>query len=650
MGVLTNSVEKRATLENPSTSLAEALGAMSPVDGVSVNEQTALRLSHVYAAINILSNSIASIPLDLYRKSDGQKIKDTDHPVYDLIHAHPNDEQTSYLFRHVLQGHVSRYGNGFCYVVRQGDVPQELMILHPKKVQLKRQQGRLFYKYQDISDLLPAQDVIHIRAFSNDGMVGLSLIEVVAKEVLGLGLAAQKFATKWFENSGSHGAVLEHPGNLSEDAITQLRNQLQRDYAGLGHAHKFKIFEEGMTLKEIGGNPEDSQLLETRQFSVADASRIWNIPLHKLADLSKATLNNVEQMSISFVRDSIRPWLVNWEQELEKKLLTKNERREYFIRFNIEGLLRGDSQARAEFYKTMWEMGAYSINEIRDKEDDNPVENGDTRFVPLNFAPLGTPQERSEQRTEARSSDMRLKLINAWQSVFEKDIQRAVDIEVNDTRKAAVKHLERRDQQSFYQFLEDYYQDSGEFDSKLRSAVAGTFTTYALEQAKEAGLEVDSEWDQADRDQFVQAYIDTFALRYRESSRAQLESVAAEAISDGVAAVEAVNQRLDEWQGEASVPKAAKQADQETRQLGNSVARMVFASAGFRLLWDSETGGDTCPSCTSLHGVTVGRQDPFIPKGQTLQTNTEQNPFPAKTNIYHAPLHRGCNCTVRPST
>ncbi len=405
MGVLDKLFETRASLENPSTDLKNpaswlytALGIQPASSGISVSEKSALGFSPVWAAIRCISDAIAQLPLVLYRRTDRGRERATDHPLYPLMHDEPNEFMTSAVFRETLQAHVLGWGNTYALIERGNDARvRSLLPLLPDRTRPEIIDGKLWYvsHMDDGQRVLYEKDVIlHIPGLGFDGIKGYSPIRI-HMETIGLGMAAQKFGAKFFAQGSRVAGVIEHPTKLTPEAADRIRSQWDKIYSGIDNAHRTAVLEEGMKYRQIGIPPEEAQFIESRKLSVIDVARIYRLPPHKLGELDKATFNNVQQLNIHFVTETLQPWIVRWEQELNRKLLTPRERQEYFFKFNVNGLLRGDSKARSEFYRELWNIGVLSQNEIRELEELNAVEGGDTYFVPLNMAPVDVAKQNN---------------------------------------------------------------------------------------------------------------------------------------------------------------------------------------------------------------------------------------------------------------
>jgi len=353
--------------------------------GVEVNETLALNLSAVYACAQVLSQTIGSLPLHVYQRTSDGKSRAAGHPLYRILHDAPNREMTSMSWRQAIMLHLCLWGNHYSEIERDADGnPVALWPITPWRVSLKRVNKQLVYAVALDSGVVdvPFANILHIKGLSYDGLLGLPPMRA-AKEAIGLGLAAQKYAAKFFANDARPGGILEHPGQLSDEASARLRKSFEKTHEGLDNKFRVAVLEEGMKFNAVGVPPEDAQLLETRKFGVSEIARYFRMPLHKISDLDRSTNNNIEHQAIEFVTDTIRPWLVNIEQELSFKLFSGD----YFPEFLIEGLLRGDIKTRYAAYAIGRQWGWLSADDIRERENMNrlPGGQGVIYLTPLNM-------------------------------------------------------------------------------------------------------------------------------------------------------------------------------------------------------------------------------------------------------------------------
>ena len=378
--------------------------------GKSVSEKTALQTTAVYACVRILAETIASLPLHTYRYSPGGKEKVQDHPLYPLLHSEPNPEMTSFVFRETLMGHLLLWGNAYAQIIRDGrGRVLGLYPLLPSKMLVSRtDQGILFYQYEKDGQtyFLSNQEVLHIPGLGFDGLVGYSPI-AMAKNAIGMAIATEEYGAKFFANGASPGGVLEHPGVVKDPG--KIRESWNAVYQGSGNAHRVAVLEEGMKFQPIGIPPEQAQFLETRKYQLNEIARIFRIPPHMIGDLEKSSFSNIEQQSLEFVMYTLDPWVIRWEQAIQRALLSGGEKRQYFVKFNVDGLLRGDYQSRMNGYAVGRQNGWLSANDIRELENLNrisPELGGDLYLINGNMTKLadaGMFAAANKTKTEERA-------------------------------------------------------------------------------------------------------------------------------------------------------------------------------------------------------------------------------------------------------
>lgn len=342
--------------------------------GVVVNEETAMRTSAVYACVRVIAETVASLPLPLYKRLPRGKEKATYHPLYTVLHDMPNSDMTSFSFRETMMTHLLLWGNAYAQITRRGNQIVELWPLHPAYIRIEREPvtNKLIYKYTSGTQevIYTNEQILHIQGLSIDGVKGLSPISM-ARETIGLAQATEEFGSRFFSNGARPGGILQHPGIVKDPE--RLRKSWEEVYKGVQNSHKIAVLEEGMQYKEIGIPPNDAQFLETRKFQLNEICRIFRVPPHLIGDLERATFSNIEHQSIDFVVHTIRPWLVRWEQAIQKALIPEEERAIYFAKFTVDGLLRGDFKTRMDGYAVGRQNGWYSANDIRDLEELNPI-------------------------------------------------------------------------------------------------------------------------------------------------------------------------------------------------------------------------------------------------------------------------------------
>jgi len=645
MGLLSKLKEEKqqtSNLANPAQWLINMFNPNSS-SGQTVTEETAMRNTAVYAAVRIIAETVASLPLNVYREEDGIKEKAKDNYLYRLLHNKPNDIMTSFTWREVMLAHLLLWGNHYSQLEldRSGQITN-IWPLMPGDTQVKKYNKQLFYVYNPPDKeqtIYNSDEILHVPGLGFNGFAGKSVISM-SREAIGLGLSAEEFGARFFSQGAQPGGIVEYPSTLSDPAFQRYKKEVQNKYQGLGNAHKIMVLEEGMKYHQTGIPPDDAQFLETRKFQIEEIARIFRVPPHMLADLDRATFSNIEQQSIDFVVNTIRPWLVRIEQALNDKLIGDRNNKNY-IKFVVEGQLRGDAESRAEFYNKMFNIGAMSINEIREKEDLNPKENGDQSFVPLNMIPLkdadadinsAGDRSKSEERAK-RSATTRRNIRERYARLIKTSAKKIVQKEVNKIRDLVNKEL--KNEQNFREEIIDFYDD---FPNEISEELQPVLYSLAEAAAEEAGKEVN--FSDYDIDEFKRDYVESNAERYAGYSRGQLLALMNEA-ETREESVELVEDRLNDWEE----TRAEKFSSEQAVKLESAITRTVFMSAGItKLIWIANDGA--CPICMEMDGAIVGIEQNFIGPNDSIDV---QGGFSPDTPRAHPPLHDKCVCSIGPA-
>lgn len=667
-----------STLANPSQQIFEAFLATPGATGISVTPDKALTYTAVYAAIRVLAESIGGLPLVLYERVDtgaGEgRQKATDHSLYELLRWQPNERQTAFEAQEHVVFSICSYGNSYRFIQknRAGQVIA-LWPLRADKTRIEVVDGNLIYVVSHGSSgevVFDESEILHEKLFSKDGIVGLSPIRA-AREAIGAGLAMEQYAGSFFNNSATPPSYLEYPGVLTPERRKSLREQWEKIHRGALNANRTAVLEDGMKLSTVSISPEDSQFVESRQFQLQEISRIFRVPPHMLSDLSKSSFNNIEQQSIDFVTHNLRPWLRRLEQGIRHKLLDDQERKRYFAEFMVQDLLRGDTESRYKAYRIAREDGWMSANEIRQRENLNPIENGDVYLVPVNQQPvedvidgeenedrsavleatvselrqqqesiiekLGKSREDKEEiREEAEAESqpqeevieetLRSRLISLHQKSFRKLATSLIDEEV-----AVVADILDSDTDIRLAIEQFYEERKQEVTEEIRKPVE-MFAAAVREAALE---EIDSDSDTPALQKFLDNVIDGLAHRWVNRAKGSLLAVMKS--EDPKAAV---RERLQEWRDS----KAEAFARSEPVQIGNAIARAVFVESGItQFRWSCRDGN---PFCKSLDGHVVNINQPFVKRGQEIGGEGDAT-IEAGHNVNHPPLLNGCNCEIQ---
>lgn len=381
------------------------LGGTQTVSGKRVSEDSALTSAPVMAATRLISEAVASLPLNTLRRKDYRTTeKASNHPLWSILHDVPNPEQDKMCWFDMQVAFQCNWGNAYAEVQRIGKDIVALWPIHPSRIptcNIRRnpfgvdswrhivvgQPGEIIYWVRNDDGTvtpIPASDMLHVPGIlSTNGITGQSIVKYAANAI-GIGQATEEHAGAFFKNGASYSLAIVSDKAVNKETAARLRASWQATYEGGANSYKTLILEDGMKPMPLSSEPEKSQLTLSRQFSVSEVARFWKVPPHMIGDLTRSTNNNIEQQYLEFVIHSLGPWVERWEKALFRQLLSDEEKKTYLFKFNLNGMLRGDSAARSAFYQSLFNMGVVSPNDIRELEDWNPVEGGDERFIPAN--------------------------------------------------------------------------------------------------------------------------------------------------------------------------------------------------------------------------------------------------------------------------
>ncbi len=424
--------------------------------GEKVDEKTAMQIATVYACVRLLAESVAQLPLHLYRVTGDGKEKAIDHPLYRILNRQTNPEMTSFSFRETMMTHLLLWGNAYAQIIRDGkNGVLGLYPLLPENVEVDRDEsGKIFYIYHAYTNEVPGEnnkdiyfrreEMLHIPGLGFNGLVGFSPIAMM-KNCLGAAMAVEKYGSLFFRNGAQPIGVLSHPMSLKNP--DRIREDWKRIY-GSNNAHNVAILEEGMSYKPISLPPEDSQFLSTREFDVEEICRIFRVPPHLVQDLKRSTFNNIEHQGISYVQYTLMPWLERFEQAIIKDILIESEQDEYFPKFNVDGLLRGDYESRMRGYAIGFTNGFLSPNDIRRLENMDPIpdELGGNVYVAngsyVLLKDIGIAYANRIQQSQQATSD-----IQSESQSSQKQEEQVAQKEQQETKpKESKQHTERKKQ------------------------------------------------------------------------------------------------------------------------------------------------------------------------------------------------------------
>jgi len=644
----------------PEEWLLRALGVPEGVAGVDVNEDTALKHSAVWACVRVLSETIASVPLQVFTRSGDTVSPDRDHPLYHLLHDAPNPHQTSFRFREMLMGHLALWGNAYIEIERdRAGRPVALWPLLPDRTEPKRKSGTKYLVTRpDFGReyVLQPGRFIHICGLGFDGLKGYSPI-AYARMSLGLAMAADEYGGRFFGKGMQPSGYLTTQNRFRKpEDLEAVREQFEEVHGGLKNSHRMLILQQGLEWKPISIPPNDAQFLETRGFGVLDVSRWYGVPPHLLAHLSDATFSNVEHEGTRFVTHTIRPWAVRWEQELAKELFPGSNKRS-FAEFSLDGLLRGDMTTRFEAYSKARMMGVYSANEVRRLENMNPLaDGGDIYMVPANMmaverlsdpppAPIAPPagdddddDDRSAPASpsEIRAMAGRRRTIASFEPLIRQAAVRIMNREIPVVRRMARANLRTAsvfegEVGAWYQGHRDYVQRQME---PVLQAMASEIVPQAIDEANRGG-----EYEPAP---FVRSYAATFAERHATRAQNQLSNLLTRTEPDEQ--LVAIEERLTEWE-ERSPDKISAE---ESVKAGSAIARAAWMAVGVLILvWRANS--NACPICMRMNGKTVSIHSSFLVAGDEIDPNVAgMAKMIIKRSFGHPPLHGECECGISP--
>lgn len=680
--------EARSRIEPVSQlDLAHYLGGGVSWTNIDIDRLTVMGLPVLWACIKVLSESLASFPLILYRgTAEGEtRERAEDHPLYDLLHDSPNPQQDAFCFKEQAMGHLGIYGNFYANIVRDGTgYVRELWPLNPERMFPFRLKGELLYRYRaspyfqtqdlffrskdsqkagyfqaqgepyadQVESILTADEVFHVHAFGFDGIRGYSPLEL-QRETYGLAIAAKHYAADFFANDGTPSLAFLHNQHLTDQAMKRLQDSFRVNHARWGNKHRPLILEEGMTPKELTVSPDKAQLIEVQKFLVSEVCRIYRVPPHLVQDLERATFSNIEHQAIEFVQHTMRPWAMRWESAISRQLLSERDRKEYYAEFFMDSILRGDALTRSQVYAARIGSGQMSPNEARRREQENDREGGDKFYIPLNWVdanapapepktpapksgePTDAPEVNSREQRTLRSARSRLAIANSFRILLKDSAARIVRKECHDLRKAVDEQLKLRDAATFDQWMEKYYRDLPEYIRRQVTPVYQAFSNAVrAEIANEIGVD---ETVKPEDEQFVRDFTDTFIKRYVSSSQGQLKAIVRDAAPQMTG--DELNKRLDEWEAN----RAEKVASNEKTQASNAFAKNIYRLAGIAALIWMAMGQKTCEYCQQMDGMKTSIDDDFAYNGEEIP---DDRSLGIKKSIGHPPLHGGCDCQV----
>jgi HK97 family phage portal protein len=584
--------------------------------GAPVNAHMAENIAAVYAAVQVIAETVAALPVTVYRLDDSGRREVRDHPVARLFEMEPNARQTPFEFVETLVAHALLRGNAYGEIVRDGrGAPTAVHLLHPDRVsvQVVRATGRVVYDITredgTAARLLP-EEMLHLKDRSDDGIVGKSRL-TRARETFSTALQTERYALNTYRNGAAMTGVLQHPEELGPEPAQRLRESFERIYAGAGNAGRVAVLEEGTEWKQLSVSPENAQMLQSRRFSVEQIARMFRVPPPMLQDLANATYSNVVEMNRMFATHTVKPWVRRLEQAIEQSLFSEDGRRVHRVQFDMNDLLRGDMQTRFEAYRIGREIGVFNANELREFEGLDPRTDADAeRFLsPMNMQSEGrametrdlselTPAQReSLQRRLTIRARYQPRMVEALRPIIERDARAVLDALNTGT----VEEL----------LAGDHYNDlAGD-----EGAVASALLPIALEMERDVRPVIEAETGERvdDAEPFTRAMMGSVGTSYAEASRAQVETL--QDRPDDLRA------RVEEWM--------------ETRaeDLGSKVAVRVESGVSHRLYRKARKRRGKIVDPKGKNNPAGRLNEPVVERGEPIGENLE-----ASADLHNPPL------------
>ena len=644
-------------------------------DQAEVSPHEALSSTPVWAAVNLIAGTIGSLPLVLYRELvNGGKERAGDLPLYDLLRWQPNSFQTAVEFMEMGQGHLCLRGNAFFRLeTNRADELIAIVPLHPDRMKLKLlSDGVIEYHYKrgiGAARAFSSEEILHVKGLSSDGLIGYSPITMSAGSIA-LSKAAERYGSRFFENSATPSGILSHPGKLKPEARSNIKKSWQSAH-GAGKQHSVALLEEGLSWTALSVTPEEAQFLETRKFQAEEICRLFNVPPHLLMLLDRSTFSNVVEQNKSFAVNCIRPWAIRWEQAIRKSVLERFGDSSLFTEFEMDALLRPDTMARAQANAILLQNGALTIDEWRARENMNPLDSraGEVHWMPLNIAPVSVaeagPSEEeaaSQLRNELRSQHVevddsfglrelrslanRRKIAEATRPLIEEASQRLLKREVKAVQRMMKKQLaglpdgrELRGTDGLFTELDEFYH--GDFMEVIAEALLPVVRSYAREIYTQAALEVGFPPEfTPDLEEFIKGYVSVASVQHAKTSRQELQSLISNL--DFTELLNALELKLAEWLEK----RAARMAKRQTTEGNGAFSKFAYIAGGVASLRWVTAGSATCPFCKKLNGRSVLGSETFLQAGTALES--DEGKLRVSRNVSHPPAHPGCDCYISP--
>lgn len=386
---------KKSLSVNPKLDSPTGWPAVGSYTGKPVNDLTPLQVTAAWAAIRLISETIGTLPLHLYRRTPRGRERAEEHNLYWLMKLKPNRFMNAVEVRESLAVSLCIYGHAYAKLDKNGTRFASIIPLDKRTVMAERVKGEILYRVSEDGQqtIYPADQILSIKGFGGAGELEGYAPYHFHKQALGLALAAEEYGARFFGNGARPSGFLTIDQILKPEQREQFKKTFQGMHSGLENSNTLALLEAGMKYEKVTSANNEAQFIETRKFQIDEIARIWRVPPHMLMEMGRATFNNIEQQNISFIQSSLQPYLVRIESTLNTTLLNDTEQRQLYFEFDVRGLLRGDSKSRSEYYRNMRMIAGMTPNEVRTAENLPTQDGGDDLHVPLNMAPIDQLRE-----------------------------------------------------------------------------------------------------------------------------------------------------------------------------------------------------------------------------------------------------------------
>lgn len=645
-------------------------------NGSHVSVRSGLHQDNIFISIKRISDAVAMTPLPVYSFDINQRGRDKarQHPVHRILNVKANQDHTAYTYKHIMVAHLLGWGNSFSEIER--DARGNVVALNPMypddvKIEGRAQDGQLVYSWTNGNQqkfLMKAENVLHIKGVTFDGVVGVSPI-MQLRQLVGRSASRDEYQTRFYANGACLGGVITIPDGLTDEQLERHRKSFEQLYKGPANSGKILLLEGTQQYNQLGVNPRDAEFIQSSKLDAGKIAAVFGVPAQMLNEMeSTGSRASSEQLFKEWLMLGLNTVFCNIESQINVSLFTPAEQITMYAEFNRESLIQSDFAAMIEGMSKEILNSMLTPNEVREKLNMNPLPGGDSLLAAVNLVPLEMLGQQSQPVNNAikpkaptdtpttpraleapanaiaapthhRSSK---NLMQSYKPLLRDAFQRIGKRERQDIGKAAKKGL--RDSGSFDSFITKYYSDGSDFSKYFRGTIQPVLDSISHNVKSKTADRLGTSIDESG-DSFTSDYLDDLTTRYTASSRRQLASLLRD-LPEGDNAGDAIEERLGEWESgtsDVNPTRAEKDSNNESSRMVNALTRFFLTAGGVTALaWAS--GGDCCPICDDMDGRTVGTDESFASEGDDLGEGMK-----AEGSFFNPPLHQGCTCTVEPA-